>query len=333
MKSPRTRANIRRLYEVHGCHREVARVLDIPTTTVHRIVTTPDKLDKLKRGPLKVITNRDTTKIKRLVRNSNEIGEQCTSRKVQSECDLNHVSRRTIQRHLKTIRFEYKSAVNIIKLSKIHKERRVSLIKEWTRDNVDWTKVIFSDEKRFCLDGPDSWSTYTDENRNIYRNKRQNKGGGIMVWGMITFCGYFHLIRMEGNYNSGAYCALIIDNIKDLLAEMSESGGPNIFQQDNCKIHVSKTTIEHLRINTINTMQWPARSPDLNPIENVWSWMVNFIYKDKAQYNTKEDLWTAIEAAVDNINQERGEDLKNLYRSMPTRLLKVIEKRGETIPY
>lgn len=140
--------------------------------------------------------------------------------------------------------------------------------------------MVFTDEKRFSLDGPDSWSTYTDENRNIYRNMRQNKGGGIMIWGMITFDGYLHVIQMIGNFNSSAYCSIIIDEMKPLLDDMFGSE-QYYFQQDNCRIHVSEETMSHFRELSLQTIEWPARSPDLNIIENVWSIMVNYIYMTK----------------------------------------------------
>ena len=42
-------------------------------------------------------------------------------------------------------------------------------------------KKIFTDEKRFTLDGPDDLRKYGMKNDNIFRNKRQCMGGGICV--------------------------------------------------------------------------------------------------------------------------------------------------------
>ena len=46
-----------------------------------------------------------------------------------------------------------------------------------------------------------------------------------------------------------------------------------IFQQYNATIHTAKSAIE------IDIFSWPVKSSDLNPVENVWGWLSNEIYK------------------------------------------------------
>jgi len=57
-----------------------------------------------------------------------------------------------------------------------------------------------------------------------------------------------------------------------------------IFQQDNAPIHASKETKTWLDLKKINLLEWPAYSPDLNPIENVWGIMARRVYANGKQY-------------------------------------------------
>lgn len=79
-------------------------------------------------------------------------------------------------------------------------------------------------------------------------------------------------------------------------------------------------------------MEWPARSPDLNIIENVWSMLAQIVYDGK-QFANKDDLWSAIDRAVEILNTEKRASLEALYQSIPKRLLSVIDKKGAKTDY
>ena len=73
-------------------------------------------------------------------------------------------------------------------LTSKHKESRVEFAKKYALKKDIWTKVIFSDEKRFTLDGPDGYRFYWHhlQHEEETFSKRPFGGGGLMLWG--AFC-------------------------------------------------------------------------------------------------------------------------------------------------
>ena len=103
-----------------------------------------------------------------------------------------------------------------------------------------------------------------------------------------------------------------------------------VFQQDNAPIHTARATTEYFHAMGINVLPWPARSPDVNPIENAWGWLTRQVYKDGKQYDTVVDLKTAILKAWEEIP---GEYLHKLISSMKNRIFEVINRNGGKTHY
>jgi transposase len=94
-----------------------------------------------------------------------------------------------------------------------------------------------------------------------------------------------------------------------------------ILAQDNAPAHRTRLTEQFLRGSAVKTLPWPANSPDLNPIEHVWSLLQTRINERNPPPATLNDLRTALMQEWANLGQA---ELRRLVHSMPRRCQAVI---------
>jgi transposase len=101
-----------------------------------------------------------------------------------------------------------------------------------------------------------------------------------------------------------------------------------IFAQDNAPCHKSKVAIEYFRENHIELLPWPAGSPDLNPIENLWGILKTNVAKRFPKTKLQLEQIAAEEWA--KIPQEV---VKKTIISLPNRITQVIDRNGAKCDY
>ena len=216
-------------------------------------------------------------------------------------------------------------------LSITHRQKRLDWARQMTRKGERfWRKVIFSDESRFTLDGPDGLSSYWRDVRRPGRwhTSRRANGGGVMIWACFSYEGKSQLYFVEGNLDSSKYCTILEQTMLPFLENNHTNGA--VFQQDNASCHVSEYTKKWFFDMDVNFMDWPACSPDQNPIENLWATLAQRVYNNGRQFMCLSDLKEALQYEWDAIDRTI---LRNLINSMPDRLLAVIEARGGATKY
>ena len=100
------------------------------------------------------------------------------------------------------------------------------------------------------------------------------------------------------------------------------------FQQDNSPVHTAKKVKTWLKRNRFKTIDWPAQSPDLNPIENISAIVKQRLAKKKCT-NTNQ----LHENFAQEWNGLSPEICNNLIISMPKRMKEVINRSGYPSSY
>ncbi len=129
-----------------------------------------------------------------------------------------------------------------------------------------------------------------------------------------TFC--------DGTINAEKYIEILEHNMLPSRRHLFQ-GRPCIFQQDNAKPHSAHITKPWLRRKRVRVLDWPACSPDLSPIENVWRILKRKMRQRRPR--TVAHLKTCLQEEWDKITPET---LHHLVSSVPKRLLSVVKRNG-----
>ncbi|GFT75641.1 transposable element Tcb1 transposase [Trichonephila clavipes] len=139
--------------------------------------------------------------------------------------------------------------------------------------------------------------------------------------GAIAYNTRSSLVLIRGTMTAQWYVHNILQSHVLLLMQRLPGA---IFQEDNAQSHTARVSKDSLRI--VTTFSWPARFPDLSPIEHIWDplgWRVGH------PTNLNE-----IEARLHQIWYDMSHDIiQNLYASMLDRIPSYISARGGSTGY
>ena len=309
---------------------EIAREIQRDPRTVSKVLGNVNCARKQRRDKGKsMFTDRDVRKIKAAAKKK----PLSTSKVIFQEAGIegiNRASRCKLLRKIATVKKPSKQPV----LSKINQNKRIEWAKKYMK--CDFSKVIFTDECRASLDGPDGWSKgWVIHGESVpIRFRRQQGGGGVMFWAGIVGNRLIGPFKVEEGVkmNSENYSSFLQANFIPWYRSQSRKFKKDcIFMHDNAPAHASHFTKAFLTSKNIpetKIMNWPPSSPDLNCIENLWGIIKAEIYEGNRQYTSKAALWEAIQKACSSVE---ASVIENLTKSMDERLLKVIEMKGGCI--
>ncbi|GFW67957.1 transposable element Tc1 transposase [Trichonephila clavipes] len=210
---------------------------------------------------------------------------------------------------------------------------------QWCREHHNWTEqdwacVLFSDESRFGLSSDcrrqliwrESGTAYRPEN---IQEKDRYPTCSIMVWARIMINGRTCLHGVANGTMTGQR---YIDEV--LLPHVrlfhGAVGDKFVFMDDNATCHRTLAVQDCLDSEGIQRLIWSARSPDLNPIENVWDALGRQVAGRNYPAINRNTLIRALTEEWDKLPQQL---LHNVVQSMVRRVECCITLHGGHIPY
>lgn len=320
--------------------RDVAEQLDMTRAAVRRVCQRYEETGSFHRRPGTGRKRSTTARDDRFIVSTTLRNRHLNAVQVQQqlyEVRRVAISQWTVRRRLQESNLTPKTPAIGPKLTPAHRQARL----RFARDHLNWTleqwgSVLFSDETRICLYG-------SDRRRKVYRRPGERfaeccieeriayGGGSCMIWGAISMGARtdpaFISRGDRGHGRGGLTGARYIEEILavHVVPYVDYIGDEFIFMHDNARPHTARIVQDYITEVGFRVMEWPACSPDLNPIEHLWDELKRRIRARLHAPTSIPELIVAVEEEWLNIPQET---IANLIRSMPDRMRNVIRARG-----
>ena len=281
-------------------------------------------------GRPRILTERHDRNIARFIKSGQCSNATQVQKKLISDENIiisPNTVRRSLRRQGLVARVKKRKPL-LLKRHRIARKKFARKYRNWTVE--DWRRVVWSDESKFMIFGSDG-REWCWKDPNISLQPQHVKptvkfgGGSVMVWGCMGAFGVGRGCKIDGRMDGELYREILKDEFMGTLSDCNLGVNEVVFQQDNDPKHTAIKTYEWFKNNKVKILDWPAQSPDLNPIEHLWNEMDRRLRQLPGNITSKDDLWDKIQLVWDEI--DIASCLK-LIDTMPQRIKDVLKAGG-----
>ena len=208
------------------------------------------------------------------------------SQRIREEFGIN-VSKSKVSEFRKKLGWKLGSTRYSQLIRNVNKERRKQWCELQLGNHETFDDVIFTDESRFEICNT-SRRSYRKIGEPAPRHAKPKHPFSVMVWAGISKRGPTKLVVFSGIVDSTFYQETILnDALLPFIEDIFPDG--HQFMQDNDPKHTFRSTEDFMVEKGINWWTTPPKSPDLNPIENLWHEAKHFL-ATVVKPHTKEQL-------------------------------------------
>jgi len=276
--------------------REITNIIGMPKSTVSDVNKRDTGKSKPRSGRPRKVSARDMRQIVRYLQ-KNRTTRRITLLRLKRLFNL-QVHENTLRSALADAGYLHKIAKRRPYLTNLDRKRRLKFAKEHKDD--DWSKVIFTDEmpvklfiERRIRDYV--WRKAGEElHPDCITYQRHLQGTGMMFWGAFRKGkigpGIFFDLKKGETVNSVTYRdQVLLGPLRQFWEESFEDISVPIIMEDNAPIH-KKVCIPVRKEFGMTSLDWPPNSPDLNPIEHVWSYIKDIIGRDYSDVTSVKEM-------------------------------------------
>ena len=184
-------------------------------------------------------------------------------------------------------------------ISEANRRKRVTWCKTWK--TFDFSSVLYTDEKKWVFHKSRKAWVWRPVGQRFHPRycvtTKQQGGGSLMVLGAISIDRAYPLIKVEGTLTGEGYVNILQQFFPPAPSSSRATHRPLLWtiQQDNASAHTSRVAEAYLKRRRAEILPWPPNSPDLSPIENLWSIVSQKVHRSGKVFRTADELFAEVQ--------------------------------------